>query len=147
MLRVGFMVLSERRALILYQNVRPTTRASGMYRMAYSSLEMLVKRVAFPRYVRALITICVCLHGVGFILLMLLVVGLDPSTIWLCLKHGGSVHVATWGVGLRLDLLLVTKIFPEGIDIRYRSFNMTTVWKCVPLQLLFTCVEQNVTST
>lgn len=44
------------------QDVRPTTRASGMFRTAGVSLE--TKRVAFPHYVKALITICVCLHGV-----------------------------------------------------------------------------------
>lgn len=49
---VGFMVLSERRAGVFYSSLRNALNGRSE------------ERVAFPHYVTALITICVCLHGV-----------------------------------------------------------------------------------
>lgn len=94
------------------------------------TLETQVKRAGFPHYVKVLITICLCLHAVWYVLLMLVVVCLESSTI--------CVHVASCRDGLQLDLLPVTKAFPvlkchalesKGISQPDKTADINNIWK------------------
>lgn len=61
----------------------------------------------------AAINNCMCMFTGSSYSWKLLVAASHPSTIWLRLKHGGSDTSLREG----LDLLLVTKMLPEGEDV------------------------------